>query len=143
MRITDFRKAPRRGFLKAVLGLGLAPLAASAAGMDRPAQRRGILLQHSPVAGFQYHDGENIWRRLRAGDNLALVREPGNRYDSRAIAVYWKQHKLGYVPRRENATLAQMLDRGQQLHARISRLVETESPWTRVTMEIRLPPEQA
>ncbi len=50
----------------------------------------------------------------------------------------WRGVKLGYVPRRDNTAVAQMLDRGEPLCARISRLSESSNPWERVEMEIRL-----
>ena len=62
-----------------------------------------ILLQDSPLAGFQYHAGKAVWPQLRVGDALTLVREPDNAHDARAVRVEWQGRKIGYVPRRENA----------------------------------------
>jgi len=42
----------------------------------RAADKQPIELQHSPVAGFQYHHGESLWSRLTPGVPLGLVREP-------------------------------------------------------------------
>ena len=78
-----------------------------------------ILLQDSPLAGFQYHAGKTLWPQMQVGDALTLVREPDNSHDARAVRVEWKGHKIGYVPRRENADVARLLDRGQPLTARI------------------------
>jgi len=101
-----------------------------------------ILVQDSPLAGFQYHAGKVVWPELRVGDVLTLVREPDNPHDARAVRVDWRGRKLGYVPRRENADVARMLDNGQQLTARISRLAESRDPWLRVRFEIILPLKQ-
>jgi len=98
-----------------------------------------ILLQDSPLAGFQYHAGKAVWPELRVGDALTLAREPDNPYDARAVRVDWHGLKLGYVPRRENADVARLLDNGQPLIARISRLAEGRDPWSRVRFEIVLP----
>ena len=97
-----------------------------------------ILLQDSPLAGFQYHAGRAVWPQLRVGDALALVREPDNPHDPRAVRIDWQGRTLGYVPRRENADVARLLDNGQPLEARISRLAEGRDPWSRVRFEIRL-----
>lgn len=102
-----------------------------------------ILLQDSPLAGFQYHAGKAVWPELKVGDALALVREPDNPYDARAVRVDWHGLKLGYVPRRENADVARLLDNGQPLVARISRLAEGRDPWSRVRFEIVLPVAEA
>lgn len=97
-----------------------------------------ILLQESPVAGFQFYEGEAVWPRLKPNDRLLLVPEPGNRYDKRAVKVLWKQHRPGYVPRRENAAIHNMLARGEKLWAEIDRLQQAEDPWQRVRMRIFL-----
>jgi Holliday junction resolvase-like predicted endonuclease len=38
-----------------------------------------ILVQSSPLAGFQYYAGESLWHEMREGDRLCLVREAGQR----------------------------------------------------------------
>ena len=100
-----------------------------------------ILLQDSPLAGFQYHDGKRLWGDMRVGDALVLVREPDNPYDANAIRVDWRGYKLGYVPRQENADIARLMDKGARLEARISRLIESRDPWQRVRFEILAPLE--
>ena len=98
-----------------------------------------ILLQDSPLAGFQYHAGKTLWPQMQVGDALTLVREPGNVHDARAVRVEWRGHKIGYVPRRENADVARLMDGGQLLEARIVRLAEVRDPWARVRFEILIP----
>ena len=98
-----------------------------------------ILLQDSPLAGFQYHAGKKLWPRMREGDALTLIREPDNVYDAKAVRVEWQGHKIGYVPRRENADVARFMDGGQALVARINRLAEVRDPWSRVRFEILVP----
>jgi len=102
------------------------------------AGERTILLQESPVAGFQYHRGNAIWPFLREGEELSLVRESFNGHDSDAVAVYFRNDKLGFVPHRENSTIAQMLDRGEKLNAKITRLLDENNPWRRVRISIFL-----
>ncbi len=98
-----------------------------------------ILLQDSPLAGFQYHAGKALWPQMQVGDGLTLIREPDNPHDAKAVRVEWQGHKIGYVPRRENADVARLLDRGQVLVARIVRLAEVRDPWSRVRFEILVP----
>ena len=95
-----------------------------------------ILLMACPIAGFQYHAGEAYWPELKPGDELLLCREHGNHYDARAIRVEWRGVPLGYVPREANFTVAQMLDRGERIKARIAMLRESSDPWMRVMMEV-------
>lgn len=98
-----------------------------------------ILLQDSPLAGFQYHAGKKLWPQMQVGDALTLVREPDNPHDARAVRVEWRGHKIGYVPRRDNADVARLMDGGEVLAARIVRLAEVRDPWSRVRFEILIP----
>ena len=98
-----------------------------------------ILLQDSPLAGFQYHAGKVLWTQMKVGDALTLVREPDNIHDPKAVRVEWQGHKIGYVPRRENADVARFMDGGKILIARINRLAEVRDPWSRVRFDILIP----
>jgi hypothetical protein len=127
----------RRAFLQKLAGLGMVLAAAPVAhGSSLPFSGvfpRRLLIQTSQVAGFHYHEGDAVWSHLRVGDTLELVREPENRHDAQAVAVAvaWNGHKLGYVPRAENTAVAQMMDRGERLSARITALEESDDPWDR------------
>lgn len=125
----------RRDFLTSLLTV-LAALPAARAWAVSP--RRRVLIQESSVAGFQYHAGGQLWPLLREGQALTLIREPANPYDERAVRVDWRGRKLGYVPRLENTAVAQMLDRGQRLTARIVRLRESSNPWERTRLAVEL-----
>jgi hypothetical protein len=113
-----------------------AALACAALQAAQPATR--ILVQSSPVAGFQFHEGKQVWAQLKVGDALRLVREPANVHDTRAVRVEWNGHLLGYVPRAENDAVARQLDRGNKLEARIVRLTKHHDPWKRIEFEVFL-----
>jgi HIRAN domain len=95
-----------------------------------------LVVQSSALAGFRHHAAAEVWEELRVGDRLTLEREPDNPHDANAVSVAWRGHKLGYVPRRENATLAWSLDRGEPLQARISRLSLHPNPARRIEFEV-------
>lgn len=95
-----------------------------------------MLVQSSPLAGFRYHRAAELWPHLRVGDALELERERENPHDAHAVGVSWRGSKLGYVPRRENGAIAWALDRGERLHARISRLAEHPNPARRLEFEV-------
>lgn len=124
----------KRNFLQGLL----ATLGAGIASSASAASRRRVLIQRSPLAGFQYHAGEALWPRLAVGQPLALVREPDNPHDERAVRIDWRSHKLGYLPRVDNAAVAQMLDRGERLEARIAELRVSTDPWERVVVAVEL-----
>lgn len=110
----------------------------AAAGQVHAQASARILVQSSPLAGFQYHEGKALWAQMKVGDALTLVREPDNTYDPRAVRVEWQGHKLGYVPRKENEAVARQLDRGNKLEARIVQLRKHRDPWKRVEFEVFL-----
>ena len=101
----------------------------------KPVFDRKLFLECA-VAGITFHDVEDIWDELYVGLPVALVREPKNPYDKKAVAVAVKEFydidsdeydvsdPLGYVPRKDNALLAAMLDLGYEdcLEAEISEL---------------------
>ncbi|MFO1517576.1 MAG: HIRAN domain-containing protein [Lysobacterales bacterium] len=84
------------------------------------------------IAGFQYHDGPRLLDRLKAGDALALVREPANQHDHLAVRVTWHGHPLGYLPRAQNAAVARLLDAGAPLDARIAAVRRGNATWDQV-----------
>lgn len=100
------------------------------------AQSVQLLVQSSPLAGFRYGEGVELWPQLREGDALDLVREAGNAHDPNAVRVDWRGRKLGYVPQRDNAAVAWGLERGTPLRARVSRLVEHPNRARRVEFEV-------
>lgn len=105
--------------------------------------KANLLLQDSPLAGFQFHAGKKLWPQMQVGDRLALIREPENVHDRLAIRVEWQGQKIGYVPRRENSDIARLMDHGVPVFARISRLAQSRDPWARVRFEILAPQREA
>lgn len=95
-----------------------------------------MLIQSSPLAGYQYHAGSDVWDQLRVGDTLVLIREPENPHDPKAVRVEWQGHPLGYLPRAENREIAAELDQGARVEARIARLQVSKNPWQRVLIDV-------
>lgn len=127
----------RRIFLSRLGALFSGALIAAPVVAQAMTQRR-IELQRSPVAGFQYHKGQEIWESMRVGDELTLVREPENKYDPRAVRVEWQGYKLGYVPRVDNASVNHLLGDNQRLVAEIVALNESNNPWERIAFAVHL-----
>ncbi len=100
------------------------------------AQTVKLLVQSSPLAGFQYHAGTLLWNDLKVGDPLTLAREPANPHDPRAVRVEWRGSQLGYLPRAENEAVATAMDRGERVAGRISALLQHKNPWRRVRIEV-------
>lgn len=98
--------------------------------------RKRVFLQHSLLAGFQYYEAGSLWHRLRPGALLELRRNPDNPVDPKAVEVYWRGHKLGHLPRTDNAIVARLLDRGMKLRGRIQALRASSNPWDRVQVRV-------
>lgn len=61
------------------------------------------------IAGFQYADGALVLGDLKAGDKLTLCAERDNPHDPEAVAIYYGNTKLGYVPGNEAGPLSLMM----------------------------------
>lgn len=97
-----------------------------------------LILQTSPLAGFQYHAGNALFALMAEGDSLTLRREFDNPHDNKAVRVEWHGVQIGYAPRADNVDLARLMDRGKRVEARILHLQKSKDPWKRVIMEIYL-----
>ena len=127
----------RRLFLKSLLiGIASSPLLPIPALAG--ASERKVILQSSPLAGFQYYEGERLFDRMSVGAPLQLVREAENKFDSSAVAVYFCDWKLGFVPRAENCAISQLMDRGEELSAYIVDLQRSRNPWERLRFEVAI-----
>lgn len=85
---------------------------------------------HFTIAGFAYHNGCEVFDNLHIGTKLQLVREDENSYDSNAVAIFYQDQMLGYVPRAINRELALLLDMGHGdiFEARVQSLNPMLSP---------------
>ena len=66
------------------------------------------------IAGFQYADGALVLGDLKAGDKLMLCAERDNPHDPEAVAIYYGNTKLGYVPGNEVGPLSLMMYYGHE-----------------------------
>jgi len=83
-------------------------------------------LAHFNIAGFTYHEGAEAFSSLKIGEELNLALDPENRFDERAVAIYLKDWKLGYVPRNENRIFYKLLRTGaKNIVLRVQRLDAT------------------
>ena len=121
----------RRCLMRAILGIACAGSTACPAAAEAV-----IVVQRSPLAGFRHYEAPGVWRDVREGDPLKLVREPDNPYDANAVRVEWRGRKLGYLARRDNAAVARQLDRGAPLEASVARLVENRNHSVRIEVEV-------
>jgi len=139
MPLSAETRVPRRLAWLLLVVSGLAGAAPQTQQMEQPGQEQPghrLILQTSPLAGFQHHAGRALFPLMRVGDTLRLSREPANPHDDKAVRVEWHGAQIGYAPRADNQDLARLMDRGTPVEARILHLQKSRDPWKRVVMEV-------
>ena len=84
------------------------------------------------VTGIRFHlDGESLEEKtaaaesfvakLKKGQQVMLMAEPDNPFDSNAIAVYIDYERIGYIDKEETAEVQTFLDEQKQCDGRVER----------------------
>lgn len=102
------------------------------------AAKERIYLNSFLIAGYRYYDGEKIEEALKPGAILRLIREPGNIHDKRAIEIYRGRWKIGYVPRKENKVISNIMDQGYSIAGVIDGIYQARPTWKRMRVSIYL-----
>ena len=89
-----------------------------------------IHLTNFHIAGFGYWDGCEAFEQLKIGTKLELVREDDNPFDPYAVAIYFGEYKLGFIPRGTNHDISKHLDMGLSdiYEVRITRITPDVHP---------------
>ena len=107
---------------------------------DLPAPfQQEIFLLECHVAGTTHvGDIEAKTKDLAEGDVLTLQRDPENKYDPLAIAVYTaKKERIGWVPQRKNAVFSRLMDAGKFVYAKVaSKEHVEEDSWLDMRIKI-------
>lgn len=92
------------------------------------------------VAAFSYYQGCEVFEQLKIGKPVRLVREDENEFDKSAIAVFFGDTHIGYIPRTHNEMLAKFFDLGWRdlFEARIQSIDPTAHPEQQVKIIIFL-----
>lgn len=78
------------------------------------------------IAGTSYLKDQEPLHQIHEGDTLILRREE-NRFDDKAILILDSEnHKLGYVPERDNIVFSQLMDAGKFLSAKVLSIKDLE-----------------
>ena len=92
------------------------------------------------IAGFKYWDGLDSIGGLIEGTDVELRGEPVNPYDPEAVAIYYGETKLGYVPRDENSDISRILyfGHGDIFESKISAVFPNNSLERRFRIIIKI-----
>ena len=100
--------------------------------------RNEIFLLKTFVAGTSQQNDHMILGKIKDGDVLSLKREPENRFDENSIALYdGANHKLGYIPEKDNLVFARLMDAGKYLIGKSGGVERFGLVWT-VTIDLYL-----
>ena len=90
------------------------------------------------IAGFQHHGGAMVLSKLKPGKNLKLVAEPDNPYDPEAVAIMYKDVRLGYIPRELNGDISLLMrfGHGDAFECRVAQVNPLANPWEQVRATI-------
>jgi hypothetical protein len=92
------------------------------------------------IAGFAYYDGLDAIDCLKLGAVVTLKSEPENPYDHNAVAIYFENTKLGYIPKYKNGDVSNLLyfGHGDILTAMINSVNREAEPERQFRIVIKL-----
>jgi len=92
------------------------------------------------IAGFTYYNGVDVFENLKIGTKLLLQAEPENKFDPNAVAIYYQEDKLGFVPKANNQLLRKFLNLGHSdlFEIKISQISPEEHPEQQVRVVVRI-----
>ena len=92
------------------------------------------------IAGFTYYEGATVFSKLKIGSQLKLKLEENNRYDAKAVAIYYEKSKIGFIPRAENRIFHKLLKVGlkKNLKITIQRISPNEHPENQIQVVAHL-----
>jgi hypothetical protein len=64
------------------------------------------------IAGIEYYEALFVINEIKIGEKLILKPEPTNIHDENAVAIYYNNKKLGYIPKNANYSIAKILNAG-------------------------------
>lgn len=97
--------------------------------------KKVILVLECTVAGTSFRKLDNIEAELLSTVQLDMKREPGNKFDGSAIALYFKEIKVGYLPRDKNEVISRLMDVGKVFYATIEAK-ETKGTWLKLDVKV-------
>jgi hypothetical protein len=95
------------------------------------------VLYYGHIRGTYYYDADQCTDILQPGTPLSITREKTNVHDYRAIALSYKNYKLGYIPREDNKILSNILDHGiTSIEAEVTQCRVFEHGYTDISFRL-------
>ena len=105
-------------------------------GQDIIPFQREIFVMNVYVAGTGYCKTiEELQQDIETNTNLTMRRQPDNEVDQYAIGLYHHQHRIGWVPMKDNLVIARLMDAGKMFTCKIVH-IEPDDNWPRIDVNI-------
>jgi len=99
---------------------------------------REVELLNCNIAGTTFLDLDEIEPDLKKDQLLMLIREPKNENDDKAILILTEDgRKLGYVPKKKNEVLSNLMDAGKLLFGRLNEKTWIDT-WLKLDVQVFL-----
>ena len=106
-------------------------------GLPKPFVREVELLNCN-IAGTTFLDLDEVEPELEKHQLLMLKREPKNKNDDKAILILTEDgQKLGYVPKKKNEVLSNLMDAGKLLFGRLNKKTWVDT-WLKLDVQVFL-----
>ncbi len=89
------------------------------------------------VAGTSFRKLDEVKEQLLQKVRLEMKREANNEFDKYAIALWYENTKVGYIPRDRNEVIARLMDAGKQFYATIEAK-EMEGNWLKLEVVVMM-----
>ena len=126
----------KRTFLKSLFSLPMPFFLGRSNTVIAAPKVKTVLLNDCSVAGFQYYQGEEILATIEKNAHLTLLAEPSNPYDKYAIEIYYQNKKLGYIPRKENRHVSEILQANIKTYAKVTWVNRSDTAWHSLGLQV-------
>ncbi|MCX6274405.1 MAG: HIRAN domain-containing protein [Bacteroidetes bacterium] len=99
--------------------------------------RREMLALSCLVAGTSHQHLQESEPEMIYHTVFDLKREPKNEFDDKAVAIYFRDNKIGYIPQEKNEVIANLMDAGKKFSAKLISK-EWKGDWLKIVVEIFL-----
>ena len=91
------------------------------------------------IAGFAHHDGLSVIDDLLLGTKVDLRCEPDNPHDPEAVAIYYDDIKIGYIPAAKNSLFFTLLYYGHDVfEARVNMIDKNVHPERQFRVAVKI-----
>ena len=97
--------------------------------------KKEIMVLECMVAGTSFRKLDQVEAELLSTVPLDMKREGKNEFDPFAIALYFREIKVGYIPKEKNQVIARLMDASKAFYATI-QAKEWEGNWLRLDVRV-------